>query len=137
MVFIVFVLGIQSLPNGTEIACRTLPTAQSLASSLPRTTATCLDVSNPVDLDKAIQAHTLVISLVPYIYHAAVIELAIKRKVNVVTTSYVSPAIKELEAAAKEAGVVILNEVGVDPGVDHVYAIEKISDVHAKGGKVS
>ena len=53
------------------------------------------------------------------------------------TTSYVSPAIKELEVAAKEAGIVILNEVGVDPGVDHLYAVKKISEVHAKGGKVS
>ena len=52
------------------------------------------------------------------------------------TTSYVSPAIKELEAAAKEAGIVILNEVGVDPGVDHLYAVKTIGEVHAKGGKV-
>lgn len=76
------------------------------------------------------------ISLVPYVYHAAVIKLAIKHKVNVVTTSYVSPAIRELESAAKKAGIVVLNEVGVDPGVDHLYAIQKIGDVHAKGGKV-
>lgn len=87
-------------------------TAQSLASSLPQTTAVSLDVSNSTDLDKAIQAHNLVISLVPYIYHSAVIKLAIKNKVNVVTTSYVSPAIRELEQSAKEAGIVILNEVG-------------------------
>ena len=77
------------------------------------------------------------ISLVPYIYHAAIIKLAIKNKVSVVTTSYVSPAIKELETAAKEAGIVLLNEVGVDPGVDHLWAVKKIDEVHAKGGKVS
>lgn len=77
------------------------------------------------------------ISLVPYVYHATVIKLAIKNKINVVTTSYVSPAIKELETAAKEAGIVILNEVGVDPGVDHLWAVKKIGEVHAKGGKVS
>lgn len=76
------------------------------------------------------------ISLVPYVYHSAVIKTAIKNKVNVVTTSYVSPAIKELENAAKEAGIVVLNEVGVDPGVDHLWAIKKIGEVHAKGGKV-
>ncbi len=52
------------------------------------------------------------ISLVPYGYHSTVIKIAIKHKVNVVTTSYVSPAIKELESASKEAGIVVLNEVG-------------------------
>lgn len=113
-----------------------MSTAQNLASSLPRTTAIALDVSNSVELDEAIQAHNLVISLVPYIYHATVIKLAIKNKVNVVTTSYVSPAIKELESAAREAGIVVLNEVGVDPGVDHLYAVKTIGEVHSKGGKV-
>ena len=95
-----------------HVACRTLPTAQSLASSLPQTKAISLDVSNSADLEKAIRDHDLVISLVPYVYHAAVIKLAIKYKKNVVTTSYVSPAIRELEASAKEAGTVLLNEVG-------------------------
>lgn len=62
--------------------------------------------------------------------------MAIKHKVNVVTTSYVSDAIRELDAPAKEAGIVVLNEVGVDPGVDHLYAIKKIGEVHAKGGLI-
>ena len=122
--------------DNLPIACRTLSTAQSLALRLPRTTAISLDVSNSVQLEKAIQVHNLVISLVPYIYHSTVIKLAIKSKVNVVTTSYVSSAIKELENAAKEAGIVVLNEVGVDPGVDHLYAIKKIGEVHSRGGKV-
>ena len=97
------------------VACRTLPTAQSLASSLPRTQAISLDVSKSAELEKAISTYDLVISLVPYIHHVAVIKLAIKYKINVVTASYVSPAIRELEAAAKEAGIVILNEVGYVP----------------------
>lgn len=110
--------------------------AQTLAFKLPRTNALSLDVSSTPDLDSAIAAHDLVISLVPYIYHAEIIKLAIKNKVNVVTTSYVSPAIWELDFSAKEAGIVVLNEVGVDPGMDHLYAIKTIGEVHAKGGKV-
>lgn len=93
-------------------------------------------MSNSLDLEGVIQDHNLVISLVPYVYHVAVIKLAIKNKVNVVTTSYVSPAIRELDNAAREAGIVVLNEVGLDPGVDHLYAIQKIEEVHAKAGKV-
>ena len=95
-----------------------------------------LDVSDTLALEKAIQNHKLVISLVPYGFHATVIKIAIRHKVNVVTTSYVSPAIKELEGAAKEAGIVVLNEVGVDPGVDHLYAVKTIGEIHSKGGKV-
>ncbi|MCJ1346192.1 hypothetical protein MMC31_004406 [Peltigera leucophlebia] len=122
--------------NEVTIASRTLAAAQTLACSLPRVNAVSLDVSFSPDLDSAIAAHDLVISLVPYIYHAEIIKLAIKNKVNVVTTSYVSPAIRDLDGAAKKAGIVVLNEVGVDPGVDHLYAIKTISEVHAKGGKV-
>jgi saccharopine dehydrogenase-like NADP-dependent oxidoreductase len=93
-------------------------------------------VSSAEDLDPQVTAHDLVVSLVPYVYHAGVIRSAIKSKTNVVTTSYISPAIKELDAAAKEAGIVVLNEVGVDPGVDHLYAIKKIDEIHEQGGKV-
>lgn len=81
-------------------------------------------------------AHDLVISLIPYAHHAAVIKAAIKGKTHVVTTSYVSPAMKELDAEAKAAGIVVMNEIGLDPGIDHLYAIKTISEVHEKGGKV-
>lgn len=59
----------------------------------------------------------------PYHSHRS---LAIKHKINVVTTSYVSDAMRELDGPAKEAGVVVLNEVGADPGVDHLYPIKKL-----------
>jgi saccharopine dehydrogenase-like NADP-dependent oxidoreductase len=117
-------------------ACRTLVTAQALAKGLPRTAAISLDVSLIEQLDLQTEAHDLVISLVPYNYHPAVIKSAIKNKIDVVTTSYVSPAIRDLDSAAKEAGITVLNEVGVDPGVDHLYAIQKIDEIHGKGGKV-
>ena len=73
----------------------------------------------------------------PYIHHVNVIKAAIKGKTNVVTTSYVSPGIRALEDEIKQAGIVVMNEIGLDPGVDHLYAIKTIDEVHAKGGKVS
>ena len=102
----------------------------------PRAKAAALDVSSVAELESQISAHDLVISIVPYFHHASIIKIAIKHKVNVITTSYVSDAIRELDVSAKEAGIVVLNEVGVDPGVDHLYAIKKINEVHSKGGKV-
>ncbi|KAF7322752.1 Saccharopine dehydrogenase [Mycena chlorophos] len=122
--------------NELTVACRTLGTAQAFSADLPSTKAVSLDVNDTAALDAAVAEHDLVISLIPYTYHAAVIKAAIKGKTNVVTTSYVSPAIRELDAAAREAGIVVLNEVGLDPGIDHLYAVKTIEEVHAKGGKI-
>ncbi len=59
----------------------------------------------------------LAISLIPYTFHATVIKSAIRKKKNVVTTSYVSPAMLELEDKVKEAGITVMNEIGLDPGI--------------------
>lgn len=117
-------------------ACRTLANAQALADGLPSTTAISLDVNSASALDAQVAAHDLVISLIPYTYHAAVIKAAVKGHTNVVTTSYISPAMRELEEEVKKAGIVVLNEIGLDPGIDHLYAVKTIGEVHAKGGKV-
>ncbi|KAE9404950.1 saccharopine dehydrogenase [Gymnopus androsaceus JB14] len=122
--------------NELTIACRTLSSAQVLADSLPRTTPISLDVTQRAHLDAQVAAHDLVISLIPYIYHTDVVMAAIKGKTDVVTTSYISPAMRELDEAAKAAGITVLNEIGLDPGIDHLYAVKTIDEVHAKGGKV-
>jgi len=103
---------------------------------LPDTTAISLDVNSTADLEREVAAHDLVISLIPYTFHEAVIKAAIKGKTDVVTTSYASPAVRALDAAAKEAGIVVMNEIGLDPGIDHLYAVKTISEVHEKGGKI-
>ncbi|KAI0047400.1 saccharopine dehydrogenase [Auriscalpium vulgare] len=122
--------------NELTIACRTLKSAEALGEGLPATTALSLDVNSTAELEREVAAHDLVISLIPYTYHAAVIKAAIKGKTHVVTTSYVSPAIRELEEEAKNAGIVVMNEIGLDPGIDHLYAVKTIDEVHAKGGKI-
>ena len=58
------------------------------------------------------------VSLIPYTYHAIVIKSAIREKKNVVTTSYISPAMLELEKEVKEAEITVMNEIGLDPGID-------------------
>lgn len=79
----------------------------------------------------------MVISLIPYTFHAAVIKSAIRNKKNVVTTSYVSPAMMELDKQVKEAGITVMNEIGLDPGIDHLYAVKTIEEVHQAGGKIT
>ncbi|WFD36585.1 saccharopine dehydrogenase (NADP+, L-glutamate-forming) [Malassezia cuniculi] len=95
-----------------------------------------VNVRDPEDLASAVEGHDVVISLVPYIYHADVIRAAIKHKADVVTTSYVSDAIRALESEIKAAGITVMNEIGLDPGIDHLYAVKAIADVHAEGGRV-
>ncbi|ODQ57853.1 hypothetical protein WICANDRAFT_80022 [Wickerhamomyces anomalus NRRL Y-366-8] len=116
------------------VACRTLEKAQSLASDVA--TAISLDVSKESELDAAVSDHDLIISLIPYIYHATVVKSAIKHKKNVLTTSYISPALKELEDQINEAGILVFNEIGLDPGLDHLYAVKTIDEVHKAGGKI-
>jgi spermidine synthase len=107
-----------------------------LAQGLPGTTAISLDVTNTSALEDVVAAVDVVVSLIPYTLHAAVIEAAIKGKTHVVTTSYVSPAIRALEERVKAAGIVVMNEIGLDPGIDHLYAVKTFDEVHAQGGKV-
>ncbi|KAG0226546.1 saccharopine dehydrogenase (NADP+, L-glutamate-forming) [Actinomortierella wolfii] len=122
--------------NKITVAARRLHIAKELAGNYPNATAISLDVNDEAALDAAIAEHDVVISLIPYTYHAQVIKSALKSKTNVVTTSYVSPAMMAFDEAAKEAGVVVMNEIGVDPGVDHLYALKTINEVHAEGGKI-
>jgi saccharopine dehydrogenase (NADP+, L-glutamate forming) len=97
------------------IAARRLEGAQKLAAGGNHTKAISLDVSDDAALDRELEKVDLVISLIPYTFHAHVIKGAIRTKKNVVTTSYVSPAMKELEAEAKKAGITVMNEIGLDP----------------------
>jgi len=122
--------------NELIIACRTFKSAETLAQGLPGTTAISLDVTDTSSLEKAVAAVDVVVSLIPYTLHVSVIEAAIKLKKHVVTTSYVSPAIRALEERVKVAGIVIMNEIGLDPGIDHLYAVKTINEVHAQGGKI-
>ena len=123
--------------NHLTVGCRTLEKAQQLAQGLANSTAISLDVTVADVLEAAVTEHDLVISLIPYTHHADVIKAAIKGKTHVVTTSYVSPSMLELDEEARKAGIVVMNEIGLDPGIDHLYAIKTIDEVHSKGGKVS
>ena len=130
--------------NYITIGCRTLATAEELREGHPQTRAIKIDATNREELYAQVEKHDIVISLVPYIHHALVLEACCHFKKHAVTTSYVSPAMLAFDQKAKEAGITCFNEVGVDPGksysnqkgIDHLYAIKMIEDVHANGGKI-
>jgi len=122
--------------NKITVACRTISKSQALCNGHPNATPITLDVSDEAQLDAAVAKHDIVINLIPYIYHPIVIKSCIKNKKHCCTTSYVSPVMAEMDEAAKEAGVTCMNEIGIDPGVDHLYALKVINEVHERKGKI-
>ncbi|XP_061780678.1 alpha-aminoadipic semialdehyde synthase, mitochondrial [Nerophis lumbriciformis] len=116
------------------VASVCLNQAQDLSSKYPNTVPVMLDVgSQEAHLNSLVKEHDLVISLLPYTLHPLVAKHCIDRKVNMVTASYLSPAMKELHNRAVEAGITIVNEMGLDPGIDHMLAMECIDQAKADG----
>nr|WP_319571346.1 saccharopine dehydrogenase C-terminal domain-containing protein [uncultured Draconibacterium sp.] len=118
------------------IASRTLTKAEKLIRNRANGKAVQWIIDDIDQLDQLVASHNLTVSLLPYAHHVTVAKLCIKHKKNMVTTSYVSEEMKALDATAKEAGIIILNEIGVDPGFDHMTAMRIIDKVQEKGGKV-
>ncbi|GAU93379.1 hypothetical protein RvY_05331 [Ramazzottius varieornatus] len=115
--------------------------ADQLAQKFQHTDAVHLDVDKkPQDMDKLIQEHDVVVSLLPYGLHGRVAESCINHKVNMVTASYSHSFGKQKDSfssRAEQAGITILNEMGLDPGIDHLLAMDCFDDVKELGGKVT
>ncbi|XP_021342744.1 alpha-aminoadipic semialdehyde synthase, mitochondrial-like isoform X2 [Mizuhopecten yessoensis] len=92
---------------------------------------------NTEELTKMVADSDVVVSLLPYVLHPEIAKLCIELKTNMVTASYVSPAMRALHDSAVEAGITIMNEVGVDPGIDHMLAMECFDEVKHAGGKIN
>jgi saccharopine dehydrogenase-like NADP-dependent oxidoreductase len=96
-----------------------------------------LNVRDQELLETLIQECDVAVSLLPATQHVQIAKLCVRHRRNMVTTSYVSPEMRELDREARASGVVILNELGVDPGIDHMSAMRVIDAVKAQGGRVT
>ncbi|XP_069485193.1 alpha-aminoadipic semialdehyde synthase, mitochondrial [Ambystoma mexicanum] len=109
---------------------------EQLAKKYQNTVPINMDVFKMEDkLSSLVKKHDLVVSLLPYAAHPFVAKKCISNKVNLITASYLTPAMKELHKSAEDAGVTIVGEMGLDPGLDHMLAMEcfdKARDVGAK-----
>ncbi|CAL1702401.1 unnamed protein product [Somion occarium] len=104
------------------VASNILHEAQRLTSSHSNAKSVALDVN---DLDKVgalVSEADVVISLLPVPFHPRIAELCIKHGKHMVTASYISPAMKSLHERATDSSVLLLNEIGLDPGIDHCSA---------------
>ncbi len=121
---------------GLTVTSLVLEDAVKLVGGDPHGTALTLDLSDDATLSRLVGEHDLVISLVPYSYHPLVANHCLQKGKNLVTASYVSAEMAAFDEDAKAQGLVFLNEIGLDPGIDHMSAMRIIDDVHARGGKI-
>ena len=91
------------------------------------------DVYDPLQRRKEIEQASIVISMLPARMHHLVAECCVELGKNMVTASYLSPAIKALDSEAKKKGIVLMNECGVDPGMDHMSAMQMINNIREEG----
>lgn len=110
--------------------------AEQVAGKLPNCKAITFNATDEAERAVQIKAADIVISLLPPTLHYIVAKDCIKYKKNLLTASYVTPEIKDLDEAAKDAGVLLLNEMGLDPGIDHMSAKALIDMVQDDGGQV-
>lgn len=93
-------------------------------------------MDDPETLDRLVAEHDITVSLLPYKFHSEVAKVCLKHHRPLVTTSYVQPEMQTLDSDARKAGILFLNEIGLDPGIDHMSAMRIIDHIHHKGGMV-
>jgi saccharopine dehydrogenase (NADP+, L-glutamate forming) len=119
------------------VASRTISKAEHLVEGCKNTETIAFNiVSDDELLEKLTKKTDLVCSLLPYTFHVKAAKAAIKHQTPFCTTSYISNEMKALEKDAVKAGVILLNECGVDPGIDHMSAMKIIDEVHDNDGKI-
>lgn len=110
--------------------------AKKLVKNQPNTDVIHLDVFNAESRSSAIKNTDIVISMLPARFHIEAAKDCITYKKHMVTASYVSDEMQALDADAKANGLVFMNEIGVDPGIDHMSAMHVIDRIRDNGGKL-
>lgn len=118
------------------VASLYLKDAEETIEGIPNATATQLDVSDIGSLRKYISQVEVVISLLPPTFHIMIAKACIELKTHLVTASYVDDSMSKLDDEAKSAGITILGEMGLDPGIDHMMAMKMINQAHVRKGKI-
>src|SRR5690554_2351039 len=118
------------------IADISLELAQKKTNNHPRAKAIALDIKNSEERENAIQNSDLVISMLPAFMHIEVAKDCVKFKKHLVTASYISDEMQALDEQAKKNELVFMNEIGLDPGIDHMSAMKVIDHIRERGGKI-
>ena len=118
------------------MASRTVSKAKKIINGHPKGKAISFNIKDENILEKLVSESDLTVSLLPYLYHVKVAKLCIKHNKHLVTTSYVDDKMRDLDNKAKESEIILLNETGLDPGIDHMSAMRVINNVKKNQGKI-
>lgn len=119
------------------IADQSIELAKQKIAKSKQGIALAFNINNQNEREEAIKNADLVVSLLPPTLHIIAAHDCIKFKKNLVTASYVTPPMQSLNEAALEANVLFLNEIGLDPGIDHLSAMEMIHKIQKDGGNIT
>lgn len=95
-----------------------------------------LDVFDKESRSNAIKVADIVVSMLPARFHIEVAKDCVTHSTHMVTASYVSPEMQALDSSAKNKGLIFMNEIGVDPGIDHMSAMQVLDEIRGKGGEI-
>jgi saccharopine dehydrogenase-like NADP-dependent oxidoreductase len=126
------------LDAGAQLTVTSLDLAEAerLTGGHAQGRARRFDLADDAGLSDLVAAHDLTVSLVPYAFHPKVAGHCLRHGKHLVTASYVAPAMQELDGAARAKGLTFLNELGLDPGIDHMSAMRVIDAVAREGGRL-
>lgn len=110
--------------------------AQRKTKGHPRASAITFDIFDENQRKEEISKADVVISMLPAHLHYEVAKDCIAYKKHMVTASYISPAMQDLDEQVKANNLIFMNEIGLDPGIDHMSAMKIIEEIRDKGGKV-
>ncbi|MEZ5006965.1 MAG: saccharopine dehydrogenase C-terminal domain-containing protein [Chitinophagales bacterium] len=111
--------------------------AQEKVGNHPRGKAFQFNALDPAQRDKAFKNVDLIVSMLPAHLHIEIAKDCIAKKINLITPSYISPEMQALDKDAQAADIIIMNEIGVDPGIDHMSAKKVLDKIEAEGGEIT
>ncbi|OHT46220.1 MULTISPECIES: saccharopine dehydrogenase family protein [Flavobacterium] len=118
------------------VADLSLALAEKKTQKHPNATPIALNIFDTEERKAAIEKASIVISMLPAHLHIEIAKDCLEFKKHLVTASYISDAMQALDEEAKKNNLVFMNEIGLDPGIDHMSAMKVIDEIRAKGGKM-
>lgn len=118
------------------IAEANVAAAKELVGGRNGATVISLDAKNDEARAALIESHDLTISMLPAFLHMLVAKDCLRLKRNLITPSYISKEMREMDGEVKAAGLTFLNELGVDPGIDHMSALRLLDEMRERGAEI-
>ncbi|WBL22105.1 saccharopine dehydrogenase family protein [Zunongwangia sp. HRR-M8] len=118
------------------VADKDLSLAKKAVQNHQNCHAISFDIFNAESCETYIAPVAIVISMLPARFHIKIAKVCLKLKKNLVTASYITAEMKALDVQVKKAGLIFMNEIGVDPGIDHMSAMHIIDRIRDNGGKI-